>query len=99
MFDLVMRGGMVVTADAVTAEGVTDVGIRDGRISQLGGPMDCEREIDCEGLLIATWGSTRMCTSFTPNGQRPARSGSTTRISSSSAEFEPPASHRDDVQL
>ena len=51
--DLVIRGGRVVTA---AADGVADVGIRDGKIAQLGGEMHGRREIDAAGLCVLPGG-------------------------------------------
>lgn len=47
--DLVVRGGTVVTA---AADGVADVGVRDGKIAQLGGEMRGCREIDASGHYV-----------------------------------------------
>ncbi|HTW97565.1 MAG TPA: amidohydrolase family protein [Acidimicrobiales bacterium] len=52
-FDLVIRGGTVVTADG---EGRADVAIRDGRIAQLGGSMSAPREVDAAGKLVIPGG-------------------------------------------
>src|SRR5215469_8895745 len=51
--DLVIRGGTVVTAGS-SAE--CDVGIRQGRISQIGGGMRGRREIDATGALVLPGG-------------------------------------------
>jgi dihydropyrimidinase len=48
-FDLVVRGGHVVTADSLFTD---DLGIRDGRIVQIGGAMTGERELDARGKTI-----------------------------------------------
>jgi len=51
--DLVVRGGTVVTA-AGSAD--ADVGVRDGVVVQLGGPMSGVREIDARGRLVLPGG-------------------------------------------
>ena len=51
--DLVVRNGKVVTPGSET---VTDVGIRDGLIVQLGGEMTGEREIDATDRLVLPGG-------------------------------------------
>jgi dihydropyrimidinase len=52
-FDLVVRGGTVVTAGS---SGECDIGIRDGRVAQLGGPMHGRRELDASGALVLPGG-------------------------------------------
>ncbi|GAB2464862.1 amidohydrolase family protein [Jatrophihabitans fulvus] len=52
-FDLVVRGGTVVTAGG---RGEADVGVRDGRIVQLGGTMHGERELDARGCYVLPGG-------------------------------------------
>jgi dihydropyrimidinase len=52
-FDLVVRGGTVVTT-GTTAD--CDLGITDGRIAQLGGPMRGRRELDAAGALVLPGG-------------------------------------------
>ena len=47
--DLVVRGGTVVTA---AADGVADLGVRDGTIVQLGGELRGRREIDASGYYV-----------------------------------------------
>jgi dihydropyrimidinase len=47
--DLVVRGGTVLTPGN---QEIADVGIRDGHIAQLGGPMTGEDELDATGLLV-----------------------------------------------
>ena len=49
MYDLVVRGGTVVTGDAVLE---TDVAVADGRIAALGAGFEGKREIDAEGTLV-----------------------------------------------
>src|SRR5512141_1723931 len=49
MFDLVIRGGMVVTVGTL---GVADIGIREGRVTQIGGSMEGERELDARGHYV-----------------------------------------------
>jgi dihydropyrimidinase len=51
--DLVVRNGLVVTAGG---ESVADIGVRDGRIAQLGGAMTGTREIDAAGKLVLPGG-------------------------------------------
>jgi dihydropyrimidinase len=51
--DLVVRGGLVVTS---SGQAVTDVGVRDGRIAQLGGVMTAAEEIDAGGMLVLPGG-------------------------------------------
>jgi dihydropyrimidinase len=51
--DLVVRGGTVVTAEGQTR---ADVGVRDGRVAQLGGPMSGAREIDAHEHLVLPGG-------------------------------------------
>jgi len=51
--DLVVRGGLVVTA---AGESRADVGVAGGRIAQLGGPMSGAREIDATGKLVLPGG-------------------------------------------
>ena len=54
MFDLVVRGGTVVTASDVTACGI---GIRDGRIVMLGQALPPGRaEVDATGLYVLPGG-------------------------------------------
>jgi dihydropyrimidinase len=51
--DLVVRGGLVVTADG---ESRADIGVADGRVVQLGGAMSGAKEIDATGLLVLPGG-------------------------------------------
>jgi dihydropyrimidinase len=51
--DLVVRGGTVVTAEGQTT---TDVGVRDGRVAQIGGGMTGAREMDARGRLVLPGG-------------------------------------------
>ena len=53
LFDLVVRGGTVVTPGH---QEIADIGVRDGRIAQLGGAMTGDEEIDAEGLLVLPGG-------------------------------------------
>jgi dihydropyrimidinase len=53
MMDLVVRGGEIVTPGH---RGVGDVGLRDGRIAQLGGAMTGRAELDAHGLLVVPGG-------------------------------------------
>ncbi|HEX9066251.1 MAG TPA: amidohydrolase family protein [Streptosporangiaceae bacterium] len=48
-FDLVVRGGTVVTAGG---QADCDVAVRDGRIAQLGGSARGRRELDARGALV-----------------------------------------------
>jgi dihydropyrimidinase len=52
-FDLVVRGGTVVTPGR---QEVADIGVRDGRIAQVGGAMTGDEEIDAKGLLVIPGG-------------------------------------------
>lgn len=49
MFDLVIRGGTVVTG---ASESVCDIGVRSGKIAQLGGEIEAAHEIDARGLYV-----------------------------------------------
>ncbi|HEY2442953.1 MAG TPA: amidohydrolase family protein [Streptosporangiaceae bacterium] len=51
--DLIVRGGTIVTPGH---REVADVGVRDGRIAQLGGAMTGPDEIDASGLLVLPGG-------------------------------------------
>ncbi len=51
--DLVIRGGMVATGAGAT---VTDVGVAEGRIVQLGGVMSGETEVDAAGRYVLPGG-------------------------------------------
>jgi dihydropyrimidinase len=53
MFDLVVRGGMVVTTGAA---GVADVGIEDGRIAALGRGFKGRREVAADGKYVLPGG-------------------------------------------
>jgi dihydropyrimidinase len=52
-FDLVVRGGTIVTPGH---REVGDIGVRDGRIVQLGGAMAGQDELDALGLLVVPGG-------------------------------------------
>jgi dihydropyrimidinase len=52
-FDLVIRGGTIVCPGR---REIADVGVRDGRITQLGGAMTGLDELDARGLLIIPGG-------------------------------------------
>ena len=49
MHDLVIRGGTVVTAGSMS---ICDIGIRDGKIIQLGGEMQARRELAVRGRYV-----------------------------------------------
>lgn len=49
MLDLVIRGGTVVTSGSMAA---CDVGVRDGKVAQLGGDMQGGRELDARGKYV-----------------------------------------------
>lgn len=51
--DLVIRGGTVVTSES---RATVDVGIRDGKIAQLGGAMTGRKELSAEGALVLPGG-------------------------------------------
>ena len=52
-FDLIVRGGTIVTPGH---HEIADVGVRDGRIAQLGGAMTADAEIAAHGLLVIPGG-------------------------------------------
>ncbi len=52
-FDLVVRGGTIVSPGR---REIADVGVRDGRIAQLGGVMTGAGEFDARGLLVIPGG-------------------------------------------
>ncbi len=51
LFDLVLMNGVVVNQDG---EGVRDIGVRDGRIAEIGalGSASAGERIDCQGLHV-----------------------------------------------
>lgn len=51
--DLVIRNGLVVTEGGA---GVTDIGVADGRIVQLGGTVDGDHQLDAAGLIVTPGG-------------------------------------------
>lgn len=51
--DLVIRGGTVVTTGSA---GISDLGILNGKIVQIGGPMSGLKEFDATGLLVLPGG-------------------------------------------
>lgn len=52
-FDLVVRGGTIVTAGETAR---ADLGIVDGRVAQIGGEMTADRELDAVGKLVLPGG-------------------------------------------
>ena len=52
-YDLVVRGGTIVTPGR---REVADIGVRAGRIAQLGGAMTGQDELDARGLLVVPGG-------------------------------------------
>lgn len=52
-FDLVVRGGRIVTAGA---SGIADLGVAGGRIVQIGGDMSGDVEVDARGKLVLPGG-------------------------------------------
>jgi dihydropyrimidinase len=52
-FDLVVRGGTVVTPGR---QEVADIGVSGGRIARIGGAMTGQREVDARGLLVIPGG-------------------------------------------
>jgi dihydropyrimidinase len=52
-FDLVVRGGTIVTPGH---REIADLGVRDGRIAQIGGAMSGEGEVGAHGLLVIPGG-------------------------------------------
>jgi len=65
--DLVIRNGIVVTSGT---EAVTDIAISDGVISQLGGQMASDNEIDAAGLYVLP-GGIDAHVHLTPPGTEP----------------------------
>lgn len=61
-FELVLRGGLVVTEDS---QEIADVGIVQGRIAQIGGAPSGKEEIDASGCVV-TPGGIDMHVHFTP---------------------------------
>lgn len=51
--DLVIRGGKIVNGDGTSA---VDIGIKDGRIVQIGGDLEAASEIDADGKLVIPGG-------------------------------------------
>lgn len=51
--DLVIRGGTIATADAVST---ADVGIADGAVVQIGGDLQADHELDATGMLLLPGG-------------------------------------------
>ncbi len=54
-FDVLIRGGTVVDGTSVPRF-VADVGIKDGRVAQIGGkidPIDADQLLDADGLIVA----------------------------------------------
>ena len=52
-FELVVRGGTVVVPGR---HEIADVGVRDGRIAQIGGAMTGQEELGAHGLLVIPGG-------------------------------------------
>ena len=52
-FELVVRGGTIVTPGR---REIADVGVRDGRIAQIGGAMSGQEELGAHGLLVIPGG-------------------------------------------
>ena len=65
--DLIIRGGTVVTSGASM---VTDIGVLDGKIVQLGGVMAAEQELDATGRFVLP-GGLDMHVHLTPSGTDP----------------------------
>lgn len=74
MFDWVIRGGTVVTAES---RSVCDIGILDGRIARLGGVMTAAREIDARDRFVFP-GGVDLHVHLTP--PRPPRAGEPTWV-------------------
>jgi dihydropyrimidinase len=49
MLDLIIRGGRIIDLDD---EAVADVGVADGKIVQVGGPMEAPQTIDASGMML-----------------------------------------------
>jgi imidazolonepropionase-like amidohydrolase len=52
-FDLVIRNGAVITPGH---REIADIGVRDGRIAEIGGTLSGPEEIDADGLLVLPGG-------------------------------------------
>ena len=52
-FDLVIRNGTVITPGH---REIADVGVREGRIAEIGGTLSGPEEIDADGLLVLPGG-------------------------------------------
>jgi dihydropyrimidinase len=52
-FDLVVRGGTVITAGS---QGDADIGVSSGRVAQIGGPMRGRQELNASGALVLPGG-------------------------------------------
>ncbi len=96
MYDVIVRGGTVVTADDQFA---ADVGVRDGRIVALAEHLDGGPVVDASGLLVLPGGVDSHChieqlqqgggadeESFT-SGSRAALAGGTTTVVTFSTQF------------
>jgi dihydropyrimidinase len=72
MLDLAVRGGTIVTADAMRD---ADVGIAEGRIAELGAVGDARAELDATDLLVLPGvvdAHTHLDAEFRPDGPRTA---------------------------
>lgn len=65
--DSIVRGGRVVTG---AMDATVDIGIKDGRITQVGGPMTAEVEIDASGRYVLP-GGIDAHVHLTPPGTEP----------------------------
>ena len=95
-FDLVVRGGTVVTASEMAR---ADVGVRDGRIAALGTGLRGDQEIDAGGMLVMPGGVDTHChieqlrdgggtdEETWESGSRSALAGGTTSVVSFSTQF------------
>lgn len=67
VFDLIIRGGTIVTAGETAR---ADLGILDGLVVQIGGEMTAERELDATGKLLLPGGVDAHVHLTLPPGQR-----------------------------
>ncbi|MDG4647747.1 dihydropyrimidinase [Roseibacterium sp. SDUM158017] len=58
VWDLVIRGGRVVTPDTVTT---TDIAVSEGRIAAVGRGLEAARTIDADGLIVTPGGVDPHC--------------------------------------